>query len=74
MPQLWCGRGRLKGLQNRQHLINFKEQFIAAIKGRVELLIAFITAKEKADFKLAKQLWKEGCIIALGAPFQASNK
>ena len=54
MPQLWHGRGRLKGLQNRQHLINFKEQFIAAIKDRVKLLIAFITAKEKADFKLTK--------------------
>ena len=34
--------------------MNFKEQFIAAIKGRVKLLIAFITAKEKADFKLTK--------------------
>jgi len=31
--------------------------------------MAFITAKEKADFKLAKQLWKEGYIITLGAPF-----
>ena len=50
------GRGCLKGLQNRQYLINFKEQFITAIKGRVKLLIAFITAKEKADFKLTKQL------------------
>ena len=29
---------------------------MAAIKGRVKLLITFITAKEKADFKLAKQL------------------
>ena len=54
MPQLQRGRGCLKGLQNRQYLIDFKEQFIAAIKGRVELLIAFITAKEKADFKLIK--------------------
>jgi hypothetical protein len=36
--------------------------------------MAFIIAKEKADFKLAKQLRKEGCIITLGAPFQASNK
>ena len=36
--------------------------------------MAFITAKEKADFKLAKQLQKEGYIIALKAPFQASNK
>ena len=56
MPQLQCSRGRLKGSRNRQYLINFKEQFIAAIKGRVELLIAFIIAKEKADFKFAKQL------------------
>ena len=56
MPQLRCGRGRLKGLQNRQHLVNLEEQFIAAIKGRVELSMAFITAKEKANFKLAKQL------------------
>ena len=36
--------------------------------------MAFITAKEKADFKLAKQLQKEGYIITLKAPFQASNK
>ena len=36
--------------------------------------MAFIIAKEKADFKLAKQLQKEGHIIALGAPFQVSNK
>ena len=56
MPQLRRGRGRLKGSRNHQHLINFEEQFIAAIKGRVELLIAFITAKKKANFKLTKQL------------------
>ena len=31
--------------------------------------MAFITAKEKADFELAKQLQKEGCITALEAPF-----
>ena len=36
--------------------------------------MAFITAKEKADFKLAKQLQKEGRITTLGAPFQVSNK
>ena len=54
MLQLRRGRGRLKGLRNCQYLINFKEQFIATIKGRVELLIAFITAKKKTDFKLAK--------------------
>ena len=36
------------------YLINFKEQFITAIKGRVKLLMAFITAKEKANFKLVK--------------------
>ena len=34
--------------------INFKEQFIIAIKSRVELLMAFITAKEEANFKLIK--------------------
>ena len=56
MPQPRRGRGRLKGLRNRQHLVDFEEQFIATIKGRVELLMAFMTAKEKADFKLAKQL------------------
>jgi hypothetical protein len=55
-PQLWRGRGRPKGLQNHQHLINFEEQFIVTIKSRVELSMAFITAKEKADFKLTKQL------------------
>ena len=36
--------------------------------------MAFMTAKEKADFELAKQLQKEGRITTLGAPFQASNK
>ena len=54
MPQLRHGRGRPKGSRNRQHLIDFEEQFIAAIKGKIELLIAFITAKEKANFKLVK--------------------
>ena len=36
--------------------------------------MAFITVKEKADFKLTKQFQKEGYIITLGAPFQVSNK
>ena len=36
--------------------------------------MAFITAKEKADFELVKQLQKESRIITPGAPFQASNK
>ena len=36
--------------------------------------MAFITAKEKADFKLAKQLQKEGRITTPRAPFQASDK
>ena len=54
MPQLQHSRGRLKGSQNCQYLINFKEQFITAIKGRIKLLIAFITAKKKANFKLTK--------------------
>ena len=54
MPQLRRGRGCLKGLRNRQHFVDFEEQFIAAIKGRVKLLIAFIIAKEKANFKFAK--------------------
>jgi len=54
VPQLQRGRGRLKGLRNRQYLINFKEQFVTAIKNGVKLLMAFITAKEKADFELAK--------------------
>ena len=56
MPQLQRGKGRLKKSRNRQYLINFEEQFIVTIKGKVKLLIAFITAKEKTDFKLAKQL------------------
>ena len=56
MPQLRRSRGRLKGLRNRQHLLNFKEQFVAIIKSKVKLLMAFITAKEKANFKLVKQL------------------
>jgi len=56
MPQPRRGRGRPKGLQNRQHLIDFEEQFVAAIKSRVKLLMAFIIAKEKVDFKLTKQL------------------
>ena len=36
--------------------------------------MAFMTAKEKADFELAKQLWKKGHITTPGAPFQVSNK
>ena len=36
--------------------------------------MAFITVKEKADFKLAKQLQKKGYIITLKALFQVSNK
>ena len=36
--------------------------------------MAFITAKEKANFKLAKQLLKEGYIITSRAPFQVFNK
>ena len=47
IPQLQRGRGHLKGLQNHQYFVDFEEQFIAAIKGRVKLLIAFITAKKK---------------------------
>ena len=31
--------------------------------------MAFMTTKEKADFKLAKQLQKEGYIITPRAPF-----
>ena len=56
MPQPRRSRSRMKGLQKHQHFIDFEEQFIAAIQGRVELLIAFITAKKKADFKFTKQL------------------
>ena len=36
--------------------------------------MAFITVKEKANFKLTKQLQKEGRITTSRAPFQASNK
>ena len=36
--------------------------------------MAFMTAKEKADFELAKQLRKIGRITTPGAPFQASDK
>jgi len=36
--------------------------------------MAFITAKEKADFKLIKQLQKEGYITTPGTPFQAFDK
>ena len=36
--------------------------------------MAFITVKEKTNFKLAKQLLKKSCIITLKTPFQASNK
>jgi len=69
VPQPQCSRSHPKGSWNCQHLINFKEQFIAVTENGVELLMAFITAKEKADFKLTKQLWKEGCITTPGAPF-----
>src|SRR6266702_3904599 len=43
-------------------------------KNRVKLSMAFMIAKEKANFKLAKQLQKEGYIITPRAPFQVSNK
>ena len=56
MPQLQRGRGRPKGSRNRQYLVNFEEQFVAATKNRVKLLIAFIIAKKKTNFKLTKQL------------------
>ena len=56
IPQPQHSRGRLKGSRNHQYLIDFEEQFIAAIKGKIKLLIAFIIAKEKANFKLIKQL------------------
>ena len=36
--------------------------------------MAFMIAKKKADFKLTKELQKEGHITTPGAPFQASNK
>ena len=36
--------------------------------------MAFIIAKEKANFKLTKQFSKESYIITLKAPFQVSNK
>ena len=36
--------------------------------------MAFITAKEKADFKFTKQLQKEGRITTPRAPFQAFDK
>jgi len=73
-PQPRRGRGRPKGSRNRQHLVDFEEQFVAAIENGVELSMAFMTAKEKADFELAKQLRKEGRITTPGAPFQASDK
>jgi len=56
VPQPQCGRGCPKGSQNCQHLVDFEEQFIVIIENGVKLLMAFITAKEKTDFKLAKQL------------------
>ena len=56
IPQPRRGRGCLKGLRNCQYLVNFKEQFVATIESKVKLLMAFMTAKEKADFKLTKQL------------------
>ena len=57
LQQIYCNyKGRLKGLQNYQHLIDFEEQFITTTENKVKLLMAFITAKEKADFKLTKQL------------------
>ena len=56
MPQPQRGKGRPKGSRNRQYLINFEEQFVAATKNKVELLIPFIITKEKANFKFTKQL------------------
>jgi hypothetical protein len=60
---------RHKELRNSRNLVDFEEQFVAAIEGGVELSMAFITAKEKADLELAKQLRKEGRITTPGAPF-----
>ena len=78
MPQMRRSRGRPKGLKNRprQYLTeeDLEEQFIAAIESGTELLISFITEKEKADRELAKQLREEGRITTPGPPFQASNK
>ena len=54
VPQLRRGRGRPKGSRNRQYLVDFEEQFVTTIESRVELSIAFITAKEKANFKLIR--------------------
>ena len=68
-PQPQYSRGCPKGSQNCQHLVDFKEQFVAVIKNGVELLMAFITVKEKADFKLTKQFQKEDCITTLRAFF-----
>ena len=34
----------------------FKLKIVNKIKGKIKLLMAFITAKEKANFKLVKQL------------------
>src|SRR2546421_12606165 len=47
VPQPRRGRGRPKGSRNRRHLVDFEEQFVAAIESRIELSMAFITAKEK---------------------------
>ena len=56
MLQLRRSKSHLKGSQNHQHLVDFEEQFVTTTKNKVKLLIAFITAKEKANFKLTKQL------------------
>ena len=56
MPQPQRSRGCLKESRNHQYLIDFEEQFVTATENGVELSMAFITAKEKADFELAKQL------------------
>ena len=47
-------RGCLKGSWNRQHFVDFEEQFITTIESKVKLLIAFITVKKKTDFKFVK--------------------
>jgi len=43
VPQPRRGRGRPKGSRNRQHLVDFEKQFVAAIESRVELSMAFMT-------------------------------
>lgn len=79
------GRGRPKGSKNRpkvqmdrQHFsglenLDQEDCFVWAMENGSEINMAFITAKEEADYELAVKLRREGAITTPGEPFEASD-